>query len=156
MPAHMSFVDRLDVSPPKSPLSRHATDIPRDAASRALPVPVAPPPITTTSYCLSLEDLPSLLNISEREGNPLGPGTVDVEWVGCPVMSRPPALAELAAEVVEDRKVRRGSAAGCGHEETDIWTNRRPRIIDTRLWDTIRRRIYQRAAEKEEEFANHL
>src|SRR5882672_9492843 len=38
-----------DVPAPKSPLSTSATRNPRNAASRAMPAPVIPPPITSTS-----------------------------------------------------------------------------------------------------------
>ena len=46
----MSFVLRLLVPEQKSSLSTMATFRPRDAASSATPLPVAPPPITSTSY----------------------------------------------------------------------------------------------------------
>jgi hypothetical protein len=54
----MSFVERDDVSDEKSPLSMHATlsedgrpvtGSVRVTASKAMPAPVAPPPMTRTS-----------------------------------------------------------------------------------------------------------
>ena len=38
-----------DVPPPRSPLSTSAVRIPRSAASRAIPAPVIPPPMTRRS-----------------------------------------------------------------------------------------------------------
>ena len=49
IPAHISLVDLLLVSPAKSPRSMQATERPREAASRAAPEPVAPAPIIRTS-----------------------------------------------------------------------------------------------------------
>jgi hypothetical protein len=50
MPAQINLVDLDDVSDEKSPRSIQATLSPRLAASNAHPAPVAPPPITNTSY----------------------------------------------------------------------------------------------------------
>src|SRR2546426_6058012 len=41
--------ERDDVAPAKSPLSTSAVRKPRSAASRAIPAPVIPPPMTSTS-----------------------------------------------------------------------------------------------------------
>src|SRR2546425_9549957 len=41
--------ERDDVAPAKSPLSTSAVRRPRSAASRAIPAPVIPPPMTSTS-----------------------------------------------------------------------------------------------------------
>ena len=91
IPAHISFVEREDVSDAKSPRSMHATfksdglpsGVVRVAASNAIPAPVAPPPITNTSYGTSL--VPLVCNFCiccERDGIPFGPGT-SFECVGC-------------------------------------------------------------------------
>src|SRR4029453_10547879 len=45
----MSFDDRLEVPAAKSDFSTRATLYPREAASRATPAPVIPPPTTTRS-----------------------------------------------------------------------------------------------------------
>src|SRR5687767_15836737 len=45
----MSLDERLDVPPAKSPRSTSAVFRPRDTASRAMPAPVMPPPMTRTS-----------------------------------------------------------------------------------------------------------
>src|ERR1700727_1796159 len=45
----MSLLDRLDVPAARSRASTRPTRRPRDAASRAAPAPVIPPPITRTS-----------------------------------------------------------------------------------------------------------
>src|SRR4051812_15788537 len=47
----MSLDDLLLVPAPKSALSSSATFSPRSAASRAIPAPVIPPPITKRSNC---------------------------------------------------------------------------------------------------------
>lgn len=49
MPPWMSFVERDDVPDAKSSRSTSATLRPRVEASIATPVPVAPPPMTSTS-----------------------------------------------------------------------------------------------------------
>ena len=100
IPAHINFVDRDDVSDAKSPRSIHATFNPlfdssspfefellevvvRVAASNAIPAPVAPPPITNTSYGLSFVPLTFSRRIcSDRDGIPIGPGT-SLLYVGC-------------------------------------------------------------------------
>src|SRR2546430_8695160 len=45
----MSLLDRLEVPEARSRASTRATRRPRDAASRAVPAPVMPPPMTSTS-----------------------------------------------------------------------------------------------------------
>ena len=79
IPAQSNFVDRLDVSDAKSPLSISATLIsppfPLVAASSAAPAPVAPPPIISTSNGLDGSDDLSLRTCSWREGIPAGPFT---------------------------------------------------------------------------------
>src|SRR5260370_18228139 len=45
----MSLLDRLEVPEARSRASTRATRSPRDAASRAAPAPVTPPPMTSTS-----------------------------------------------------------------------------------------------------------
>src|SRR2546426_12538002 len=45
----MSRDDSEEVPPPRSPLSTTALRKPRSAASRAIPAPVIPPPMTSTS-----------------------------------------------------------------------------------------------------------
>src|SRR5215470_16271723 len=45
----MSLLDRLEVPDARSRASTRATRRPRDAASRAAPAPVMPPPMTSTS-----------------------------------------------------------------------------------------------------------
>src|SRR5881397_1004937 len=49
MPPWMSRDDTDDVPPPRSPLSTRAVRKPRRAASRAIPAPVIPPPMTSKS-----------------------------------------------------------------------------------------------------------
>src|SRR5256884_9513542 len=49
MPPWMSREDSDEVPPPRSPLSTTAVRKPRSAASRAIPAPVIPPPMTRTS-----------------------------------------------------------------------------------------------------------
>src|SRR5213592_1657488 len=49
MPPWMSRDDTDDVPPPRSPLSTSAVRKPRSAASRAIPAPVIPPPMTSKS-----------------------------------------------------------------------------------------------------------
>ena len=49
MPPWMRRDETEDVPPPKSPLSMSAARKPRKAASRAMPAPVIPPPMTSTS-----------------------------------------------------------------------------------------------------------
>src|SRR3954462_13353067 len=49
----MSLLERDDVPAAKSRASTRHTDNPRVAASKAQPVPVAPPPMTTTSKTCS-------------------------------------------------------------------------------------------------------
>lgn len=71
MPAHTSLVDRDDVSEAKSPRSMQATDNPRDAASKAIPAPVAPPPITNKSN--TLLGSCNRCNCSSLDGIPRGP-----------------------------------------------------------------------------------
>src|SRR5947207_2692882 len=46
----MSLVERLEVPLPKSLRSKSATSYPREAASTAMPTPVAPPPTTARSH----------------------------------------------------------------------------------------------------------
>jgi hypothetical protein len=59
----MSLVDLLLVPCAKSPFSTKATVKPRDAASKAIPAPVMPPPKTRMSKVLDLSCsiIPSLL-----------------------------------------------------------------------------------------------
>src|SRR5688572_6185788 len=45
----MSFEERLEVPPARSPFSTSRTERPRPAASRAVAAPWMPPPTTTTS-----------------------------------------------------------------------------------------------------------
>src|SRR5919107_3197807 len=49
----MSLLDRLEVPAARSRASTRATLRPREAASRAAPAPVTPPPMTSTSNCSS-------------------------------------------------------------------------------------------------------
>src|SRR5437773_10087521 len=49
MPPWMTRDDTDDVPPPRSPLSTRAVRKPRRAASRAIPAPVIPPPMTSKS-----------------------------------------------------------------------------------------------------------
>src|SRR5436305_13546817 len=58
----MSLLDRLDVPEARSRASTRATRRPRDAASRAVPVPVTPPPMTSTSN----RSVATLLSIAPR------------------------------------------------------------------------------------------
>lgn len=79
MPAQINLVDRDEVSLEKSPRSIQATFSPRDAASKATPAPVAPPPITSTSKASSFPSFvvwfSNLLICSARDGKPEGAGT---------------------------------------------------------------------------------
>jgi hypothetical protein len=52
-PAQINLVDRDEVSEAKSPRSIQATFNPLAAASKAIPAPVAPPPITRRSKTVS-------------------------------------------------------------------------------------------------------
>src|SRR3954464_12977581 len=45
----MSLEDDDDVAPPRSPRSARTTESPRPAASRAMPAPLMPPPMTSRS-----------------------------------------------------------------------------------------------------------
>src|SRR3954468_9085421 len=45
----MSLEDDDDVAPPRSPRSARTTERPRPAASRAMPAPLMPPPMTSRS-----------------------------------------------------------------------------------------------------------
>src|SRR6266480_6139466 len=56
MPPWMRRDECEDVPAPKSDLSRSAVRNPRNAASRAIPAPVMPPPITSTSTGVSTMD----------------------------------------------------------------------------------------------------
>ncbi|VEU38322.1 unnamed protein product [Pseudo-nitzschia multistriata] len=72
IPAQINFVDLELVSDAKSPRSMQAVCRPLMVASRAIPAPVAPPPITKTS-----KDSPSRAFWRRRicsalEGRPLG------------------------------------------------------------------------------------
>src|SRR5437762_12620917 len=58
----MSLLDRLEVPEARSRASTRATRRPRDAASRAVPAPVTPPPMTRTSN----RSVASLLSIAPR------------------------------------------------------------------------------------------
>ena len=106
MPPCTSFDDFDDVPDAKSPLSTSAMRSPRDAASSATPVPVMPPPTTSTSNGLVGEAADAL-------------GAVERHGVRLLASTRGPARSEIAAEEHHRERVFVGRAAsrrspGCG------------------------------------------
>src|SRR5207249_10248376 len=68
MPPWMSRDECEDVPPPKSPLSTRAVRKPRNAASRAIPAPVIPPPMTSTSTGSAAIDSSAATRVRNENG----------------------------------------------------------------------------------------
>jgi len=64
----MSREETDDVPPPKSPLSTTAVRKPRSAASRAIPAPVIPPPMTRTSTGSAASDASAAARVRWEKG----------------------------------------------------------------------------------------
>jgi len=64
----MSREETDDVPPPKSPLSTTAVRKPRSAASRAIPAPVIPPPMTRTSTGSAASDASAAARVRWENG----------------------------------------------------------------------------------------
>ena len=62
----MSLVDLLLVPEAKSFFSTNATDIPLEAASKAIPAPVTPPPTINTSNSFEVNSL-KVFSLSKKE-----------------------------------------------------------------------------------------
>src|SRR5256885_445442 len=68
MPPWMSRDECEDVPPPKSPLSTRAVRKPRNTASRAIPAPVIPPPMTSTSTGSAAIDSSATTRVRNENG----------------------------------------------------------------------------------------
>src|SRR5436189_3903715 len=96
----MSLLDRLEVPEARSRASTRATRRPRDAASRAVPAPVTPPPMTSTSN----RSLASLLSIAPRSRALRAP---------LPAITHPPDFAMVAVlEYVHRQPIRQPRHSG--------------------------------------------